>query len=486
MTTTTWVSNPSALVALAGDFARALGGRMARTAKLETTLFTKGSIDRLFLLETAIIAGWPGGCGLPRHELRCDPQRRRDPAGAAFDAEGELLLEQTFGLGEDSNAGRPNIMFEVAEFPGRLGHNDLRPCRLYLIEAADGPGPLLRVLGMFSVRQALVRCVRAETLQGTAHIRVEAVGLDAGQAAALANKLQERGKKACPPHILVHPQGSCGPRGSESWSGGAIESGSRPFLGGGGPSDPRVKSPRMTRKNRGVLCRAITIRLFPPHRAPPATPQCQSAPAARASSAASPGLVRRVHIRPLRQQQLGDRRVPVHRRPVQGCALVQIVLVPGHVRIVGQQGLGAAEVAGFRGAVDADRAGARVPGRRIAEEVGQVGEAPCPFRSARLMVAARPTFPWGLASPRWASSASATNTCDRRPPRLVQGVPLGAPPTVASAPWASSPTPSPRRARAGRPDAGGDPRSLSLARALAPRAQQSLPPTAPTWPAAAA
>ena len=96
--TTTQVSNPSALTLLAGDFARALGGRMARTAKLETTLFTKGSIDRLFLLETAIIAGWPGGMAPPRHELRCDPRGGETLRLAAFDAEGELLLEQSFGL----------------------------------------------------------------------------------------------------------------------------------------------------------------------------------------------------------------------------------------------------------------------------------------------------------------------------------------------------------------------------------------------------
>ena len=83
-------------------------------------------------------------------------------------------------------------MFEVADLPGHAGHNQgAGLCRLYLIEAADGPGLLLRILGLFSVRQAAVRCVRAETLQGVAHIRVEAEGLDARQAAALANKLQE-------------------------------------------------------------------------------------------------------------------------------------------------------------------------------------------------------------------------------------------------------------------------------------------------------
>ena len=112
MTTTTQVSNPStltapsALAALAGDFARALGGRMARTAKLETTLFTKGSIDRLFVLETAIIAGWPGGMRPPRHELRCDPRGGETLRLAAFDEDGTLLLEQSFGLGDELKRGK--------------------------------------------------------------------------------------------------------------------------------------------------------------------------------------------------------------------------------------------------------------------------------------------------------------------------------------------------------------------------------------------
>jgi len=60
-------------------------------------------------------------------------------------------------------------------------------CQLFLIEARVTADVLLRILDQFAVRQATVKSVEFLSVGDTAHIRVEAAGLDDWRANHLAN-----------------------------------------------------------------------------------------------------------------------------------------------------------------------------------------------------------------------------------------------------------------------------------------------------------
>jgi len=108
MTLTTEDHSSCLLAALARRFGRAIvrEALLERVMRLETTLYSVGTIDRLFAVEEAVVAAWPSAniAGL-HHEFYSATERRTGETlrFRAFDGEGALLLEQSYRLDDASS-----------------------------------------------------------------------------------------------------------------------------------------------------------------------------------------------------------------------------------------------------------------------------------------------------------------------------------------------------------------------------------------------
>jgi hypothetical protein len=103
----------AAVAAAARQFAHLLDAetRLDGVERIEVTLSGRGSIDRLFALEAALIAQWPQGLRRPAHDLVCDTGELA-PSDAqsaltlrALGLDGAVVLRRVYDIG--LGAGQP-------------------------------------------------------------------------------------------------------------------------------------------------------------------------------------------------------------------------------------------------------------------------------------------------------------------------------------------------------------------------------------------
>jgi hypothetical protein len=83
--------------------------------RIQVTLCGRGSIERLFAVEAALISAWPGALRRPAHELVCDTGEMGAAAGLTFRAlgwDGAELLRRVYVV-DAANAKRGKAPADV-------------------------------------------------------------------------------------------------------------------------------------------------------------------------------------------------------------------------------------------------------------------------------------------------------------------------------------------------------------------------------------